>query len=92
MKLVRMIKICLNEGHCKVQTGKHLSYKFPIKNCLKQGDNLSPMLFSFGLEYGNRKFPANQEELILNDTHQLLVYADNFYLLAASINAIKKIT
>jgi len=83
MKLVRIIKICLNEGHCKVQTGKHLSYKLPIKNCLKQGDTLSPMLFSFGLEYGNRKFPANQEGLKLNDIHQLLVYADNFNLLAA---------
>jgi len=59
MKLVTLIKICLNEGRCKVQTGKHLSYKFPIKNCLKQGDTSSPMLFIFGLEYGNRKFPAN---------------------------------
>ena len=92
MKLVRMIKICLNEGHYEVQTGKHLSYKFPIKNCLKQGDTLSPVLFSFRLEYSKGKFPANQEGLKLNGIHQLLVYADNFNLLAASINAIKKIT
>jgi hypothetical protein len=50
------------------------------------------MLFSFELEYGNSKFPANQEGLKLNDIHQPLVYADNFNVMAASINAIKKIT
>lgn len=78
MKLVRFKKVCLNEGHCNVQTGEHLSYRFTIKNCLKQGDTLSPLIFSFGLEYVNTKFPANQERLKLNDIHQLLVYADNF--------------
>jgi hypothetical protein len=31
--------------------GKHLSAKFPFQNCLKQGDALSPLLFSFAFEY-----------------------------------------
>jgi hypothetical protein len=38
MKLVRLIKICLNETHGKVDVGKHLSESFPIQNGLKQGD------------------------------------------------------
>ena len=38
MKLVRLIKMCLNETCSKVQVGKRLSDMFPIKNGLKQGD------------------------------------------------------
>jgi hypothetical protein len=43
-KLVRLIKICLNETCSKVHIGKLLSDKFPIQNGLKQGDALSPLL------------------------------------------------
>jgi hypothetical protein len=35
MKLVRLIKMCLNEMYSKVCIGKHLSDKFPIQNGLK---------------------------------------------------------
>jgi len=38
MKLVRIIKMCLNETYCRVQAGKCLSDMVPIKNGLKQGD------------------------------------------------------
>jgi hypothetical protein len=51
MKLVRMIKVCLNETYT---TGKHLSESFPVQNGLKQGDALSPLLFDFALEYAVR--------------------------------------
>jgi len=37
MKLVRLIKICLNETSSKVDVGKHLSDKLPFQNGLKQG-------------------------------------------------------
>jgi hypothetical protein len=50
MKLVRLIKMCLNETHSKVRIGKHLSESFPFQNCLKQGDALSPLLFNFALD------------------------------------------
>jgi hypothetical protein len=35
MKLVRLIKMCLNETYSKVQVGKHLPDNFPIQNGLK---------------------------------------------------------
>jgi hypothetical protein len=47
MKLVGLIKMCLIETCSIVQVGKHLSDTFPIKNGLKQGDALSPLLFNF---------------------------------------------
>jgi hypothetical protein len=43
-KLVRLIKMCLNETGSKVHIGKHLFDSFPIQNGLKQGDALSPLL------------------------------------------------
>jgi hypothetical protein len=36
MKLVRLIKMCLNETYSRVPVGKHLSAMFPIRNGLKQ--------------------------------------------------------
>jgi len=44
MKLVRLMKMCLNKACSKVCTGTHLSDEFPIQNDLKQGDILSLLL------------------------------------------------
>ena len=46
MKLVQLIKMCLNESYSRVQVGKHLSNMFPIKNGLKRQDALSRYYFS----------------------------------------------
>jgi hypothetical protein len=55
LKLVRLIKMCLNETYSGVRVDTHLSDRFPIKNGLKKGDTLSPLLFNFALEYAIRK-------------------------------------
>jgi hypothetical protein len=60
MKLVRLIKMCLNEIYSKVQLGKHLSDSFPIQNGLKQRDALLPLLFNLELVYATRKVQENQ--------------------------------
>jgi poly(3-hydroxyalkanoate) synthetase len=59
---------------------------------LKKGDALSPLFFNFALEYAIRRVQANQEDLKLDGTHQLLVYADDFDKLGGRIHTTRENT
>ena len=84
--------MCVDKTYSRVRVAKHLSDIFPIKNGSKQGDALSPLLFNFALEYAIRRVRVNQDGLQLNDTHQLLVYADHVKLVGGSVHTILKNT
>ena len=90
VKLVKLIKMCLNETHSRVRVCKHLSDMFPIRHSLKQGHVLSPLLFNFASEYAIRRVQVNQDGLILSGTHQLLVYVDNVNMLGRSVRTGKE--
>jgi hypothetical protein len=61
IKLVRLIKLRLNDAYSKVNISKSLSDAFPTPNGPKQGDALSSLLLSFTLQYAIRKVQENQE-------------------------------
>jgi len=82
--------MCLTETYSRVRVGMNLSEMFPIRNGLKQGDALSPLLFNFALEYVIKRFQVNQDGLKLNGTHQLLAYADDVNILGGSVHTVKE--
>ena len=55
----------------------YLSSIFPIENSLKRGNALSPLLFSFVLEYAIRKEQETRLGLDMNGTHQVLAFEDD---------------
>ena len=67
----------LTETYSRVRVGKNVSDMSPIRNGLKRGDALSPLLFNFALKYSIKRVQVNQDGLKLNGTLQLLDYADD---------------
>jgi hypothetical protein len=91
MKLVRLIKLCLNETYSKVQVGKYLSHKSPIKNGLKQSCFIATA-FQLCLAYPIRSVQVYQDDLKLNGIYLLLVYADYVNKLARCVHTFKQNT
>jgi len=60
MKMVWLVRMCVNETYSRVHMGKQSSDMFPIRNGLKQGDALLLLLFNFALEYVIRRVQVNQ--------------------------------
>ena len=66
MKLVMLINLYLTEPYSRFRVGKNLSDIFPIRNGLKQGDVLLPLLFDFALKYAIRRVQVRKDGTKLN--------------------------
>jgi len=84
--------MCLNETCSRLWVGKHLSDMLPIRNSLKQGDALSPLIFNCALDYAIRRVRENQDGLKVQCTQQFLVYADDVNILGGNVGTIEKNT
>jgi hypothetical protein len=80
----------VNETYSRDRVGKNLSETFPIRNGLKQGDSLSPLLFKFALEYAIERVQVKRDGLKLNVTYQLVAYADDVNILGGSAHTLKE--
>ena len=84
--------MCLNETYCKVRVGNNWSDMFLIRNGLKQGDAVSPLLFMFALGYAISRAQVTRNGLKLKATHQALVYAFGVNILGRSVHTVKENT
>jgi hypothetical protein len=64
--------------------------KFPIKNGVKKGDVLWPLLSNCALEYAIRTVHVDQNGLKLSGKHQVLVYADDINIMSESLRSVNK--
>jgi len=76
--------------YSRVWVGNNLYGMFPVRNGLKQGDALSPLLFNLALAYAIRRVQVNQDGLKLNGAYGVLVYADDVNILGGSVHTTKE--
>jgi len=75
MKMGRLIEMCPNETYSTPRVGHILYEMFQIRNGLKQGHALWPLLFNFAFEYAITKDQVKKDDLklLVNGTHQLML-------------------
>lgn len=83
-KLIRLVRITLENVSMKVLVRGKLSRNFTTKKGLKQGDPLSTVLFNFVLEGILRESKLHSNGMIYHCRHQVIAYADDVTLIARS--------
>jgi hypothetical protein len=77
------------KAQVKVQT--ELTDTFEIRQGLKQGDGLAPMLFNLTLECVIRKLPADANGTLEYKMNQVVGYADDICLLGRSARSVNEV-
>ena len=70
---------CLNKTYSKIWTSNPVC-DVSYQEWFKEGDALLSLVFNFALEYAIRKIKDNHKLLKFNNTHQVVIYADDVNL------------
>jgi hypothetical protein len=76
-KLVRLVTATMTGTEAQVKVQTELTDTFEIRQGLKQGDGLVPVLFNLALEYVIRKLPADTKGTLEYKMNQVVGYADD---------------
>ena len=92
-KLIRLTKACYIHTKCSVRYGRKLSSQFTIRNGLKQGCILSPLLFNVILEKVARTVTSRREGASFrNLSLNCLGYADDIDIITEDLEDTKQLT
>jgi hypothetical protein len=80
-KLVRLVRATMTGTETQVKVQTEIADTFEIRQGLKHGDGLAPMLFNLALEYVIRKHPADTNGILEYGRNQVVGYADDIYML-----------
>lgn len=87
-KLVRLIKMTMNEAQCAVKVKHEISEFFTTYKGVSEGDVLGCQLFSLALEKVIRKSGIQTSHNVFKKSEQLLAYADDVVLIGLSSQVI----
>lgn len=90
LKLIRLIKMTLQDVQCVVRAQGHLSEQFHTERGVRQGDGLACLLFNLALDGAVRRAKIQLEGTVFNKSVQLLAYADDIDLIGRSLSAVKE--
>jgi hypothetical protein len=90
-QLVRMVRATMTGTEAQVKVQTELTDTFDIRQGLKQGDGLTPMLFNLALEYVIRKLPADANGTLEYKMNQAVGYADDIRLLGISARSVNEV-
>jgi hypothetical protein len=75
----------MTDVKAQVRINAKLTEPFMIRQGLKQGDGLAPLLFNMALEYVIRKLPVAQNATLQYKSTQILGYADDIGILVRTL-------
>jgi hypothetical protein len=80
-KLIRLTEAAMEDSTYHVKIGTITTDGFKVGNGLKQGDGLTPNLFSIALEYVIRQLSGQAQATIFYKSVQLVGYADDINIM-----------
>jgi hypothetical protein len=84
-KLIMLVRATIKDSEDQVKAQTQLTELFKIRQGLKQGDGLAPLLFNLALDCVIRKLSVGIKGTVEQHTAQIVGYADDICLLSRNV-------
>lgn len=88
-KLISLTRMTMRHSKCQIRANGELSKPLEIRNGLRQGDALAPILFNLVLDKVVKRANIYGSGTIINKSLQIMAYADDVIIVGRSRQAIE---